>query len=176
MRFMHSQLVPRVGPGSYIAPSAVITGDLVLAEDCTIMHQVVIRADVSPIRIGARVNVQDGTIIHTQSDVPLQIEDDVSIGHRAVVHCRLVRSQSLIGIGAIVLDGCEIGHQCIIGAGAVVPPETKVPDGKLVLGVPGRIVRDVTTREREYIRFVVENYLKLNRRYRLEAGDDAACG
>jgi carbonic anhydrase/acetyltransferase-like protein (isoleucine patch superfamily) len=156
---------PKFGPNVYLAPTAYVAGDLVMGADCTVMHHVVIRADVSAIRIGARVNVQDGTVIHTQTDVALEIEDDVGIGHRAVVHCRRVRSNSLIGIGSIVLDGAEIGHWSIVGAGAVVPPGMIVPDGKLVLGVPAKIVRDTTPAEREYIRFVVENYVRLNRRH-----------
>lgn len=156
---------PQIGVGTYIAPTAYVAGDVVLGADCTVMHHVVIRADVSAIRIGARVNVQDGSIVHTQTDVELEIEDDVGIGHRAVVHCRRVRANSLIGIGAIVLDGCEIGSDCIVGAGAMVAPHTIVPDGKLILGVPARVVRDVTDAERQYIRFVVENYVRLNKRH-----------
>jgi len=125
------------------------------------MHHVLIRGDVSPIRIGRRVNVQDGAIIHTQTGVPLHIEDDVAIGHRAVVHCKHVASHTLIGIGAVVLDGCRIGHDCVIAAGALLPPGMDVPDGKLVMGVPGRIVRDVSKRDLDYIDFVVDNYVRL---------------
>ncbi|MGE3182213.1 MAG: gamma carbonic anhydrase family protein [Phycisphaerae bacterium] len=156
---------PVIGRGVYIAPTAYVGGEVALGDECTILHHVVIRGDVSAIRIGARVNVQDGTVVHTKTGVPLDIHDDVGIGHRAVVHCRRVQSNTLIGIGAIVLDDAEIGEGCIIGAGALVPPGMMVPDNKVVLGVPGRVVRDVTEADREYIRFVVENYRKLNREH-----------
>lgn len=145
----------------YVAPTAWVGGEVTLGDDCTVMHQVVIRGDVSAIRIGARVNVQDAAVLHTRSGVPLEIADDVAIGHRAVVHCRRVGRFSLVGIGAILLDDCEVGEECFIAAGALLPPKTVVPDGKLVLGSPGRILRDVSEEERRYIRFVVENYRRL---------------
>lgn len=152
---------PVVGNDVYIAPSAVVCGAVTLGERCTVMHQVVIRGDVAAIRIGRRVNVQDGTIIHTKTGVPLEIGDDVGIGHRAIVHCRSVGPNSLIGMGAILLDDVEIGEDCLIGAGAVVTPGTVIGPGKVALGMPARVVRDVTDADREYQRFVVTNYLRL---------------
>jgi carbonic anhydrase/acetyltransferase-like protein (isoleucine patch superfamily) len=150
-----------VGQHVYIAPTAYVGGEVVIGDQCTVMHHVVIRGDVSAIRIGCRVNFQDGVIVHTNDGVPLDIEDDVSIGHRAVVHCRRVGAGSLIGTGAIVLDDCEIGRHCIIGAGAVVPPNTIIPDGKLALGVPAKVVRDVKETELAYMRKAVDSYLRL---------------
>jgi len=154
---------PRLGRDVYIAPTAFVGGDVTLDDETTVMHHVTIRGDVSAIRIGQRVNIQDGTVIHTKTGVPLHIEDEVSIGHRAVVHCKHVGARALIGTGAIVLDDCEIGAHAIVAAGAVLPPGTIVPPGKLVLGVPGRVARDVSDSERDYVRFVVESYRKLNR-------------
>ncbi len=150
-----------VGREVYVAPTAYVGGEVTLGDHCTVMHHVTIRGDVSAIRIGRRVNFQDGVIVHTRSGVPLDIEDDVSIGHRAVVHCRRVGAGTLIGTGAIVLDDCEIGERCIIGAGAVVPPKTVIPDGKLVLGVPGKVIRDVNDSELAYMQVVVDSYLRL---------------
>lgn len=152
-----------LGKDVYIAPTAYVGGDVTLSDQCTVMHQVVIRADVSAIRIGKRVNVQDGTIVHTNRGVQLDIEDDVSIGHCAVVHCRRVGAGSLIGIGSIVLDDCEIGKGCLIAAGSLLPPRTMVPDGKVVMGVPGKIVRDTTPQEREYFAEVNASYIHLGR-------------
>lgn len=154
-------VTPQVGKNVYIAPTSHVSGDVVLGDDCTIMHFVMIRGDVSAIRIGARGNIQDHTTIHTKTGIPLDIADDVAIGHRAVVHCRRVGSYTLIGIGAVVLDDCEIGATCVIAAGAVLAPGTIVPGGKVVMGVPGRVVRDTTPRDLEYTRFVLENYRKL---------------
>ncbi|MCB9858319.1 MAG: gamma carbonic anhydrase family protein [Phycisphaerales bacterium] len=155
-----------LGRDCYIAPTAYVGGAVTLGDETTVMHHVVIRGDVSNIRIGARVNVQDGTVIHTTAGVDLDIGDDVSIGHRAIVHCKRIGSNSLIGMGSIVLDGCTIGQRCIIGAGAVVPPNFDVPDGKVVMGVPGRIVRDIREDEYAYLDYVVENYRKLGKRHR----------
>lgn len=152
-----------LGRDVYIAPSAYIGGEVILGDQCTVMHHVVIRGDVSAIRIGSRCNVQDGTIIHTNRGVPLDIADEVGIGHKAVVHCRSVGPRTLIGIGSIVLDDCEIGADCIIAAGAVLPPSTKVPDGKVVMGIPGKIARDIKPDERTYIREVIDSYVHLGR-------------
>lgn len=154
-----------LGRNVYVAPTAYVGGEVTLGDGCTVMHQVVIRGDVSAIRIGRRVNVQDGSIIHTRCGIPLDIEDEVSIGHRAVVHCRRVGEGSLIGTGAIVLDDCEIGRGCIIGAGAVLPPGRIIPDGKVVMGVPGVVVRDTTEEERAYVHDVVERYVELGRKH-----------
>lgn len=155
----------KLGRNVYVAPTAYVGGAVVLGDETTVMHHVVIRGDVSHIRIGARVNVQDGTIIHTTAGIDLDIGDEVSMGHRAIVHCKRIGANSLIGMGAIVLDGCTIGRRCIIGAGAVVPPNTDVPDGKVVMGVPGKIVRDIRESEHAYLDYVVENYRKLGRRH-----------
>lgn len=163
---MNDEIIrPTIGRGVFIATTAYVGGDVTLGDDCTVLHHVTIRGDVSPIRIGRQVNVQDGTVVHTQTDVPLDIADEVGIGHRAVVHCRRVGRRTLIGIGAIVLDGAEVGSNCLIAAGALVPPGMKIPDGKVVIGMPGRVVRDVTAKDRQYIDFVVDNYLRLNRRH-----------
>ena len=160
-----SPIRPRIGRNVYIAPTSFVAGDLVIGDDCTIMHHVMIRADIAPIRIGKRVNVQDGSNLHTKFGVPLEIGDDVAIGHRAVVHCRRVGDRTLIAIGAIVLDDAEIGADCVIGAGAVVAPGTIIPDGRMVLGLRGRIVRDTNVQDRAMVRDVVENYLRLGREY-----------
>lgn len=154
-------ITPRIGRNVFIAPTSHVSGDVVLGDDCTIMHFVMIRGDVSAIRIGARVNIQDHTTIHTKTGVPLDIADDVAVGHRAVVHCRRVGAFTLIGIGAVVLDDCEIGADCVIAAGSVLAPGTIVPNGKVVMGVPGRVMRDTTPRDREYTQFVLGNYQKL---------------
>jgi carbonic anhydrase/acetyltransferase-like protein (isoleucine patch superfamily) len=132
-----------------------------LGDQVTVLHHVCIRGDVAPIILGDRVNVQDGTVIHTRTGVPNEIAEDVSIGHRAVVHGRRIAPRTLIGIGAIVLDESEIGSECIIAAGAVVLPGTKIPDGKVVAGVPGKILREITDEDRRYIQFVTDRYLEL---------------
>jgi gamma-carbonic anhydrase len=152
-----------VGRNVYIAPTSYVGGDVTIDDDCTIMHHVTIRGDVSPIRIGKRVNIQDGSVIHTQRGVPLRIGDDVSIGHRAVVHCKNIGPGTLIGTGSIVLDDCEVGSGCIVGAGAVVTPKTIIPDHMVVMGIPAIVVREVKSAELEYLSHIVRSYMELGR-------------
>jgi len=154
---------PRLGRDVYVAPTAYVGGDVVLGDNTTIMHHVTVRADIAPIRVGARVNFQDGTVVHTPFGVPLDIADDVGVGHRAVVHCRRIGPRTLVGIGAILLDDCEIGSRCVIAAGCVLAPRTTVPDDSVVMGVPGIVVRRVTDRDLTMIDHVVESYVKLGK-------------
>ncbi len=163
MARMTNQLSPRRGRDVYIAPTAYVAGDLVIGDESTIMHHVVVRADIAPIRIGARVNLQDGTVVHTSFGVPLDIADDVGVGHRAVVHCRRVGSRTLIGTGAIVLDDCEIGSHCLIAAGTLLTPRTVIPDGSVVMGIPGKVVREVNERDLAIIDHVISSYVRLGR-------------
>lgn len=149
----------------YVADTAVIVGDVTFGEECSVWHHCVVRGDVAPIRIGRRVNIQDGAILHCKHDVALDVGDDVGIGHRATVHCRSVGCATLIGIHAAVLDDCEIGNDCIIAAGAVVPPGTIVPDGSVVMGTPGRVVRTIGDDDRDYVRHVIATYLDLARQH-----------
>ncbi len=162
---MSNTLEPAIGCDVYIADTAYVGGDVVLGDRTTVMHQVVIRGDIAPIRVGSRVNIQDGSILHTPHGVPLEIGDDVSVGHRGVVHCRSIGPRTLVGIGAILLDGCRVGRHCVIAAGTVLPPQTTIPDGSVVMGVPGRIVRQVTQRDLERIDHVVQSYLELGARH-----------
>lgn len=156
--------IRRVGT-IFIADSAVVAGDVTFGRDCNVWHHCVIRGDVAPIRIGDRVNIQDGSLLHCKGDVPLMIADDVALGHLAIVHCTSVGTRTLIGTRATVLDDCEIGEDCLIAAGALVPPGTIVPDGKVVMGMPGKIVRDIRDEERTYIRYVIETYQRLAREH-----------
>lgn len=146
---------------SWIARDAVVTGDVVLGPECTIWHHAVIRGDVAPIRLGRRVNVQDHAVLHCHGGVPLEIADEVTIGHQAVVHCAYVGTNSLIGIRSCVLDEARIGCDCIVAAGAVVVPRTVVPDGSVVMGAPARVVRPTTEKDRTYIRLTIEAYVTL---------------
>lgn len=158
---MEEVVKPTLGQNVYIAETSYVGGDVTLGDHCTVMHNVVIRADIAPIRIGHSVNVQDGTVVHTRYGVPLDIADEVGIGHSAVVHCRRVDTFSLIGTGSIVLDDCEIGSRCVVAAGAVLTPGTIVPDGHVVMGVPGKIVREVTEQDLAMIEHVITSYKRL---------------
>lgn len=151
--------------GFYHAPNALIAGDVQIGTDSSVWFGAVIRGDVAPIRIGARVNVQDGCTIHCDSGHEQVIEDEVSIGHQAVVHCVRVGEGTLIGMGARVLGKTKIGRECIIAAGAVVPEGMEVPDRSVVMGLPGRIRRGVSDEEIRYIRWISPHYVALARRW-----------
>jgi len=147
--------------GWFKACNAIIAGDVVIAADSSIWFAAVVRGDVAAIRIGQRTNVQDNAVVHCETDVPNIIEDDVVIGHGALVHGKFVGKGSLIGMGAIVLDRVHIGSQCLIAAGAVVPPGLEVPDRMCVMGVPGKIVRPVSDAELQYMQRLAEHYREL---------------
>lgn len=153
-------------PGNYFkARNAVVTGDVAIGELCSFWFNAVVRGDVAPITIGRRTNVQDGAVIHCDSDVPNIIGDDVVIGHGAIVHGAQVGNRCLIGMGATVLSQTKLGDDCFVAAGAVVPPGLVVPNGMMVMGVPGRIVRPVKETEIEYMRWLVPHYIELAQKY-----------
>ena len=158
-------LFTRTPAGYFVAHNATIVADVTIGEKSSFWFHTVVRGDVAPVTIGRRVNVQDGAIVHCDTDMPNVIEDDVSIGHRAIVHGQFVGRGTLIGMGAIVLSRTRIGSECLIGAGAVLPPDMQVPDRSVVMGVPGKIVRAVSEEEIRYMRWVGERYIELAEKY-----------
>lgn len=139
---------PRLGERVFVAPGAVLVGDVECGDDSSVWYNSVIRGDVMPIRIGARVNVQDLSVVHvTSGKFGATIGDDVTIGHKAIVHGCTVEHGCLIGMGAIVMDGAVVGAESIIGAGALVTPGTRIPPRSLVVGSPGRVKRSLTDGE-----------------------------
>ena len=138
---------PKMGNNCFIAPNATIVGDVVMGDDCSVWFNAVIRGDVNSIRIGNKVNIQDGCIIHcTYQKAKTVIGDNVSIGHNAIVHGCIVHDSVLIGMGAIVMDDAEIGSNSIIAAGAVVLEGTKIESGVIYGGVPARKIKDARNR------------------------------
>lgn len=136
---------PRLGEGCFLAENAVVVGDVVMGDSCSVWFHAVVRGDVNAIRIGARVNIQDGAVLHcTYERAALTIGDDVSIGHRAIVHGCTVHDKVLIGMGAIVMDHAVIGSGSVIAAGAVVTQGTVVEPGSLMAGVPARRIGPVS--------------------------------
>jgi carbonic anhydrase/acetyltransferase-like protein (isoleucine patch superfamily) len=148
-----------------IAHNATLTGDITVGADSSFWFNTVVRGDVAPVTIGRRVNVQDGAIVHCDSNVPNVIEDDVVIGHGAIVHGMHIGAGTLIGMGATVLGRTKIGKQCLIAAGAVVPPGLEVPDRMMVMGVPGKIVRPVKDEELQYMQWLSGHYVELAKKY-----------
>ena len=139
---------PQIDPSAWVAPGAVVIGDVVIGADSSIWYSTVVRGDVEKIRIGCRSNLQDGVVVHvSRGRFPTYIGDEITVGHRAVVHGCTVEDGALIGIGAIVLDGARVGEGALIGAGAVVTPGTQIEAGMLALGTPARAVRKLDDEE-----------------------------
>lgn len=151
--------------GAFAAANATLTGNIELGENANVWFGCVIRGDDATIRIGARTNVQDLTMIHADVDVPNVIGDEVTIGHRCVLHGATVGDRCLIGMGAILLGGSVIGEGSIIGAGAVVKEGMVVPPRSLVVGIPGRIVREVSEAQLEGIVNSAEGYVQKAQQY-----------
>jgi carbonic anhydrase/acetyltransferase-like protein (isoleucine patch superfamily) len=144
---------PAVPASAFVAPTALVVGDVVLGEESSVWYGAVVRGDVGSIRVGARTNIQDLCVLHVTTGLPgLSVGDDVTVGHRAILHGAVVRDRCLIGMGAILLDGCEIGEESLVGAGSVVREGMVIPPRSFVAGVPavvkGPIPPDVHARLR----------------------------
>lgn len=155
-----------VHPSAFIHPLAFVAGDVTIGARVSVWPTAVIRGDTAAVTIGEESNVQDGTVVHVDHGVPCTIGARVAIGHRAVVHGATVEDDCLIGMGAILLNRVRVGTGSIVGAGAVCPEGMEIPAHSLVLGVPGRVVRQTTPDERVRIGRTVESYLALQDEYR----------
>jgi carbonic anhydrase/acetyltransferase-like protein (isoleucine patch superfamily) len=151
--------------GSYIAPGVVVTGDVILSPGVNLWFGTVIRGDLARITLGPRVNVQDGCIVHTDYNVPQDIGEGVVVGHRAVLHGRSIGRDTLVGMGALLLSGCEVGEECLIAAGAVVTEGRRIPARSVVMGVPAKVVREITAEELQRTHSICASYLELAQRY-----------
>jgi carbonic anhydrase/acetyltransferase-like protein (isoleucine patch superfamily) len=149
----------------FIASTAIVTGDVTLAPGVNVWFGAVVRGDVAPITLGANVNLQDGAIVHCDFGFPLVVEAGVVVGHAAVLHGVRVGADTLVGIGAKLLTGTDIGAESVIAAGAVVPPGLVVPPRSLVMGVPGRVVRAVTDDELARTKMISARYLEMAQKY-----------
>ncbi|HZC04386.1 MAG TPA: gamma carbonic anhydrase family protein [Ktedonobacterales bacterium] len=157
---------PRIAPTAFVAPTAVIVGDVEIGDEASIWFGVVIRGDTAPVRIGARSNVQDNTVIHTDEGMPTLIGADCSVGHAAIVHGATIGDGSLIGMGATLLNRASVGAGCIVAADALLPEGKVVPDGQLAMGAPAKPMRAVNDAERERMRDGIAHYLTYAREYR----------
>ncbi len=157
---------PEIADSAWVAPGAVVAGDVHLARETSVWFGAVLRADTAPVRVGPRTNVQDGCVLHVDAGKPCILGADVTLGHGAIVHGATVEDRCLIGIRATVLTGAHIGTGSIIGAGALITENKVIPPGSLVVGVPGRVVRQLSAQEQEQIRQSADNYVRNAARYR----------
>jgi carbonic anhydrase/acetyltransferase-like protein (isoleucine patch superfamily) len=149
----------------YLAPGVIVTGDVVCSAGVNIWFGSVLRGDLAHISLGPRVNLQDGCIVHTDHDEPMTLEEGVVVGHRAVLHGRSVGRDTLVGMGAMLLSGCEVGAECLIAAGALITEKKRIPPRSVVMGAPGKVVRQVTDEEVARARAISAHYLELAQRY-----------
>lgn len=157
---------PRLGQRVFVADNAAIIGDVELGDDCSIWYGAVLRGDIDAIRIGARTNIQDNCVLHVTGGVHrTTVEDEVTIGHAAIVHGCTVRRGALIGMGSRVLDGAVVGEQALVGAGAVVSEGMQVPPRTLVVGVPARVKRELTADELTRLEESWKHYVEVKETY-----------
>lgn len=157
---------PKIHENAFITDDAIVIGDVEIGEDSSVWFGSVVRGDVNFIRIGARTNIQDGTIIHVSSKTHSTVlEDEITVGHRVTLHGCHVESGCLIGIGAILMDGVHVGAQSLVGAGSLLTPGTQIPPRSLVLGSPARVKRDLTDDELAYLDKSWRNYVELKSHY-----------
>ncbi|PWG64828.1 gamma carbonic anhydrase family protein [Spiribacter halobius] len=163
---------PDIAPTAWVHATAVVIGDVGLAEHVSVWPTAVLRGDVNHIRIGARSNVQDGTVVHVahkgpyQPGFPTLVGEDVTIGHRAIVHACTIGDRVLVGMGAVVMDGAVVEPDTILGANTLVPPGKRLAGGHLYVGSPARCVRELTDTEREQLVYSARHYVKVMQRHR----------
>ena len=155
--FLHQQ--PRFGQGVYIARGAVVVGDVALGDFSSVWYNAVLRGDINRIVVGHHTNIQDNAVLHLADELPCLVGNWVTVGHGAIVHACTVGDETLVGMGACLLDGAVVGRQCLIGAKALVTPGTRIPDGSMVLGAPGKVVRALSDQERGQLKYWAEKYV-----------------
>jgi carbonic anhydrase/acetyltransferase-like protein (isoleucine patch superfamily) len=163
---------PQIAASAYIDPQAVVIGDVVIGEHSSVWPCAVLRGDVNFMRIGARTNIQDGSVLHVMRDTnPLILGDNVTVGHGVVLHGCTIESRCLIGMGSIILNGAKIGAGSIIAAGTLVPERTIVAPGSLFMGQPGKLRRALTPEDLESIDRYAQRYVEYKDTYKSESGN-----
>ncbi|RYZ61294.1 MAG: gamma carbonic anhydrase family protein [Proteobacteria bacterium] len=158
---------PEIHETAFLAPTVDVIGEVTIGAHSSVWFQCVLRGDVNWIKIGERTNIQDLTMLHVhRNHRPLLIGNEVTVGHRVMIHGCTIGDRCLIGMGSIIMDGAVIGEDCIIGAGAIVTENTVIPPRSLVIGVPGRVKRELTGDEIAYLKKSAENYVQDSREYR----------
>ncbi|KRE54397.1 gamma carbonic anhydrase family protein [Paenibacillus sp. Soil522] len=167
MLIPYKGVMPKIHEDVYIADGAKIIGDVSIAEKSTVWFNAVLRGDLAPIKIGHSCNIQDGVVGHLNLNQPLLLEDEVSIGHAAIIHGCTIGRGTLIGMGAIVLNGADIGEYALIGAGSIVTENKKIPPYTLSIGSPAKVVRELTEDDLLRMRKTMESYVTKGIEYRI---------
>jgi len=161
--------LPTFGARVVLAAGAAIAGDVRLGDDVSIWYGAVLRGDLASVTVGARSNIQDGTVVHVADDGPCEIGEETVVGHRAMLHACRIEAGCLIGMQATILDGAVIGHGSVVGAGALVTQRTVIPPHSLVLGAPGRVVKMLKEEDETFHRAMAQKYVRLKENYRCDA-------
>ncbi|HWO98109.1 MAG TPA: gamma carbonic anhydrase family protein [Bacillus sp. (in: firmicutes)] len=151
---------PAIHETVFVAPGAYLVGDVKVGKESTIWFNAVLRADEDAITIGEKCSIQDNSTIHLYEGSPVMIEDEVTVGHNVILHGCKIGKRSIIGMGSTILDGAEIGEECIIGANTLIPSGKKIPPRSLVMGSPGKVVRDITEKDLELIQLSIDSYVQ----------------
>ncbi len=159
MLIEYEGITPSVHSSVFVAPGAMLIGDVKIGEDSSIWFNCVLRGDLEPIHIGCRTNIQDGTVIHMDKEIPCLIGDDVTVGHGAILHSCSIENEALIGMGAILLTGCKIGERAIVAAGTLVREGQEIPPGTIAMGVPATVRREASEAELERVRNGKDDYV-----------------
>lgn len=158
--------VPRLGNNAYVADSAQVIGKVTLEENASVWFGTIVRGDSEHIHIGRNTNVQDGSVLHADEGVPLTLGENVSVGHKVMLHGCTVGDGSLIGIGAVVLNHAKIGRNCLVGAGALVTEGKEFPDGSMILGSPAKVVKQLSPEQIAGLQRIAQHYVDNAERYR----------
>lgn len=165
MNIPYNQKSPQVDASVFVAPGAYLIGDVSVGKESTIWFNAVLRGDEGPIFIGERCSIQDNSTIHMYEGFPAVIEDEVTVGHNVILHGCKIGKRSIVGMGSTILDQVEIGEECIIGANTLIPSGKKIPPRSLVLGSPGKVVRELNEKDLELIQLSIDTYVQKGKEY-----------
>jgi carbonic anhydrase/acetyltransferase-like protein (isoleucine patch superfamily) len=166
MLLAYNDKKPRVGQSVFLAPGCYVIGDVEIGEESSIWFNAVLRGDEDAIKIGNRCSIQDNVTCHLYEGSPLVIEDEVTVGHNAILHGCTVKKRTIVGMGSTILDGAEIAEECIIGANTLIPAGKKIPARSLVVGSPGKVVRELAEKDLELIQLSIETYVQKGQEYK----------
>ena len=168
MIYQLGKLSPNISKSCFIAPNASVIGDVVLGDNTSIWFNVVIRADLAQVKIGENSNIQDGSVLHVDEGFPITIAENVTVGHKAMLHGCSIDEGTLIGINTVVLNGAKIGKNCLVGANALVTENMIVPDGSLVLGSPAKVIKQLDDKTKIMLAKGAAHYVQSNHQYKKE--------
>jgi len=166
MIYPYQDKTPAIDPSAFIADYTTITGDVTIGKESSVWFNAVIRGDVAPVVIGDRVNIQDLSCLHQSPNIPLILENEVTIGHQVTLHSCTIKKGALIGMGSIILDGAVIGEGAFIGAGSLVPPGKKIPPNTLAFGNPVKVVRELIEKDKVDMKRIVKEYVEKGQYYK----------